>query len=338
MRNIVTIKFGSHLYGTSTPASDLDYKSVFVPCPRDIILQRVKGTLANKRPKGTGEKNYAGEVDVESHSLQRFLQLASEGQTVALDVLFSPEWAMVDAPGDEWREIIANRHRLLTKKSASFVGYVRTQSNKYGIKGSRVATSRAALELLTDAISELGTTAKLEVIAERVVTFVSAREHTSLMPIENPGTNRTMMHWEVCGRKMPYSASIKVAQGVMQTMVDEYGKRALMAETQQGVDWKALSHAVRVGTQALELLQTGHITFPLPNAEHVRDIKLAKLPYRDVADEIEDFLTRVEAAAAKSTLQDEPDSEWIDAFVERVYRDEVTRRLRHNTAKEPGQS
>jgi predicted nucleotidyltransferase len=75
LRNIDTIKFGSHLYGTSTPASDLDYKSVFVPCARDIILQRVKATVSNERPKGMGEKNYAGEIDQESHSLQRFLDL-----------------------------------------------------------------------------------------------------------------------------------------------------------------------------------------------------------------------------------------------------------------------
>lgn len=323
MRNIVTIKFGSHLYGTSTPASDLDYKSVFVPCARDIILQRVKGTITNKRPKGIGEKNYAGEVDEESHSLQRFLELAAEGQTVALDVLFSPETAMVEPASDEWLEIMANRHRLLTKKSASFVGYVRTQSNKYGIKGSRVAAARGALELITTAIEEYGTTAKLEVIGERVSAFVGKHEFTSLLPIENPGTGRPMMHWEVCGRKMPYSASIKNAQGVMQAMVSEYGKRALMAETQEGVDWKALSHAVRVGTQALELLKTGHITFPLPNAQHVIDIKTAKLPYREVADEIEDFLVRVEIAAGKSNLADEPDHGWIENFVERVYRREV---------------
>jgi RNA repair pathway DNA polymerase beta family len=323
MRNIVTIKFGSHLYGTSTPSSDLDYKSVFVPDARDIVLQRVKATITNKRPKGIGEKNYAGEIDVESHSLQRFLQLAAEGQTVALDVLFSPKWAMVETPGSEWLEIMANRHRLLTKKSASFVGYIRTQSNKYGIKGSRVAAARGALELLESAMAEHGTTAKLELIGDRVSAFVERHEFTSLVPIENPGTGRAMMHWEVCGRKMPYSASIKIAHGVMSAMVGEYGKRALMAETQQGVDWKALSHAVRVGTQALELLQTGNITFPLPNAQHVIDIKTGKLPYAEVADEIEDFLARVESAAICSTLQDEPDSQWIEAFVERVYRAEI---------------
>jgi hypothetical protein len=323
MRNIVTIRFGSHLYGTSTPMSDIDYKSVFVPSARDIVLQRVKSTIASKRPKGTGEKNYAGEIDEESHSLQRFLELASEGQTVALDVLFSPESAMVRPPADEWREIIANRHRLLTKKAASFVSYVRTQSNKYGIKGSRVATARGALALLTSAIEAHGTTAKLELVAEEVATFVGAHEHTALLPIENPGTGRMMVHWEVCGRKVPYSASIKNAHGVMQAMMNEYGKRALMAETQQGVDWKALSHAVRIGTQALELLESGHITFPLPNARHIIDIKTGKLKYQDVADEIEDFLARVEIAAQNSTLQDQPDYAWIDDFVERVYRREV---------------
>jgi hypothetical protein len=323
MRNIVTIKFGSHLYGTSTPTSDLDYKSIFVPAARDILLQRVKGTIANKRPKAMGEKNYVGEVDQESHSLQRFLELAAEGQTVALDVLFSPEWAMVEPAAPEWVEIMANRHRLLTRKSASFVGYVRTQSNKYGIKGSRVAAARAALAVLATAMEQHGTTAKLEILSEQIQSFVGAHEHTVVIDINNPGTDRPMPHWEVCGRKMPYSGSIKNAHGIMQTMVNEYGKRALMAETQQGVDWKALSHAVRVGTQALELLKTGHITFPLENAQHVIDIKTGKLSYRDVADEIEDFLVRVESAEASSTLPVDPDYLWIENFVERVHRAEI---------------
>jgi hypothetical protein len=323
VRTLVTIKFGSHLYGTSTPESDLDYKSVFVPAARDIVLQQVKATITNKRPKAKFEKNYAGEVDEESHSLQRFLELAAEGQTVALDVLFAPEWAMIEPPSAEWHEIMANRHRLLTRKAASFVGYVRTQSNKYGIKGSRVASSRAALKLLADAMEKYGTTQKLELLGTDIAEFIAAHEHTTVIPIDNPSTGVTMLHWEVCGRKMPYSASLKNAHSIMKAMVDEYGKRALMAETQQGVDWKALSHAVRVGTQALELLETGHITFPLPNAEHVLAIKTGQLPYKEVADEIEDFLGKVEAAAERSTLPAEADQQWIDNFVHDVYCEEI---------------
>jgi hypothetical protein len=325
MRNLVTIKFGSHLYGTSTPASDLDYKSVFVPSARDLILQQAPKVINNMRPKDVGEKNHAGEVDEEAYSLQKFLALASDGQTVALDVLFSPVWAMVNPPAPEWCEIMQNRRRLLTRKSAKFIGYVREQSNKYGIKGSRVAASRAALAVLAEAIKRHGATQKLELIGADIAEFVTTHEFSSIVPIENTGTGTVMLHWEVCGRKMPYSSSLKVSHGIMQRMVDEYGKRALMAESQEGVDWKALSHAVRVGSQALELLRTGHVTLPLPNAAHILDIKLGKLPYQEVAEEIEGFLAKVEVAAAASDLPEEPDHMWIEDFVYRIYREEILR-------------
>ena len=101
MKTVVRIKFGSHLYGTSTPMSDIDYKSVFVPSRRDILLQRVKATISTHRPKSEGEKNYAGEIDEELYSIQRYLQLLSEGQTVALDMLLAPSWTMIYKPSWE---------------------------------------------------------------------------------------------------------------------------------------------------------------------------------------------------------------------------------------------
>src|SRR5262245_57892462 len=49
MRLIVEMRFGSHLYGTATPLSDLDYKGIYVPDGRDILLQRVRGTISQSR-------------------------------------------------------------------------------------------------------------------------------------------------------------------------------------------------------------------------------------------------------------------------------------------------
>src|ERR1700728_5416999 len=155
---VVRIKFGSHLYGTNTPESDLDYKSVHIPSGRDILLQRVKGSVCSQRSKAEGEKNLAGEVDEESYSLQRYLDLLVQGQTVAIDMLFAPD------PLENsiiWREIQANKHRLLTKKSTAFVGYCRTQANKYGIKGSRVAAARDAYKLFDYAYENYGSNAKV---------------------------------------------------------------------------------------------------------------------------------------------------------------------------------
>lgn len=324
MRNIVRIKFGSHLYGTQTPVSDVDFKSVYVPDARDIMLQRVKGAVNTARQKAEGEKNLPGEVEEEMYSLQKYLALASEGQTVALDVLFAPEWAMTQEPGPLWREIVDNRHRIVTRRSAAFVGYCRQQANKYGIKGSRVAAARKALELLVPMVTAYGSTRKLGEFSGAVERAMGEVEHAQIIDIPTP-SGGSVRHLDVCGRKLPYTASIKNARDVVQRLVDEYGQRALQAESQQGVDWKALSHAVRVGTQAIELLRTGHITFPLPNAEHVLAIKTGRLPYQEVAAEIEALLTAVEDEAARSSLPEKPDLEWIDDFVARAYREEVCR-------------
>jgi hypothetical protein len=323
MRTIVRIKFGSHLYGTNTPQSDLDYKSVFVPNARDILLQRVPARSSSKRSKGQGEKNYAGEIDEEGYSLQRFLGLAAEGQTVALDVLFAPPASMIGEPHSEWLEIARNRHRLITRKSAAFVGYCRQQANKYGIKGSRVAASRKALYLLIGATERLGTTARLAEIAPEIQLLLADTPHMALVAIALPDGSSKINHWEVCGLKMPYTSSIKYARDVMQRLVNEYGSRALQAERNEGIDWKALSHAVRVGRQALELLRTGQITFPLTNAAEIRAIKLGERSYQQVSEQIEALLEEVEAAAARSLLRDQPDYEWINDFVERVHQSAI---------------
>ncbi len=322
MRNILRLKFGSHLYGTSTPASDLDFKSIYIPPARDIVLQRAKGVFNDQRPKAEKEKNYAGEVEEERFSLQRYLQLLAEGQTVAIDTLFAPDWAHTEAPDPVWREIQDNKEKLLTKRSAAFIGYARQQANKYGIKGSRVSAARKALDLLQQGVDHYGTTEKLSALSGQIMAMVVDNEHMGINKDTTPHGQEVLL-WEVCNRQMPFTASIKNARDIMQRIVDEYGKRALQAESQQGVDWKALSHAVRVGNEAVELLTTGHVTFPRPEATELIAIKVGDRVYQDVAEQIENLLVAVEKAAEGSTLRDAPDQEWIDDLVYNEYAKEI---------------
>lgn len=312
------------MYGTSTPASDLDFKSVYIPSAREILLQRVKGSVRSGRLKAEKEKNLPGDIDQESYSLQRYLEHAADGQTVALDILFAPEWAMMHPPAPEWIELMANRRRLMTRKSAAFLGYCRQQANKYGIKGSRVAAARLALGILNDLLDCYVSTSKLGQWENTIRSAIAGVEHMTIIDI--PLASGTIIrHWDVCGRKLPFTSSVKNAHGIIQILVNEYGQRAQAAEVQQGIDWKALSHAVRVGTQALEFLATEKVTFPLPNAGHILAIKTGRIPYQDVSQEIEDLLVRVERGAATSPLPERSDLEWIDDFVARVYGDEVCR-------------
>ena len=319
---IVRVEFGSHLYGTNTPSSDRDYKSVYLPSARDILLQHVKGSLGHKVKQVEGDKNSPEDVDDEMYSLQRYLQLLAEGQTVAIDMLFTPKPLVTSVL---WDKIKANKDRLLTKRSAAFVGYCRTQANKYGIKGSRVAAAKDASEFFGKHYDRLGNTAKLHRIADLIPSI--AGEHTKIVELETTPGNK---EWFVdcCNRKVSFGNTIKAAYEIYSRIYDNYGQRAKLAQTNEGIDWKALSHAVRVATEALELLATANVTFPLPNAAHVLDIKLGRLPYDQVASEIEELLEKVEQASATSPLRDEVDQEFIDDFVYGAYFDKVLRCFR----------
>jgi predicted nucleotidyltransferase len=46
MNKILEIKFGSALYGTSTPNSDLDLKGIYLPTAKEICLNSYKRTTS----------------------------------------------------------------------------------------------------------------------------------------------------------------------------------------------------------------------------------------------------------------------------------------------------
>lgn len=328
MKTIVEIKFGSHLYGTSTPASDSDFKTVFIPPTREILLQKVIPVITTNRPKVEFEKNKSEDVDNEAFAFHRYLELLSQGQTVALDMLFAPEWAMLSDPSPIWTQLIENRRKLISKKSASFVGYCKTQANKYGIRGSRVHDIRLILEWFDEVIKKYGKTIKIndiENVEQFLTRFIIANkmEHTKLVNIPHHSQPNGVIHLECCNRKTPFFNNLKDSRDIYQRIMDNYGNRSLLAEKNEGVDWKALSHAIRVGQEAIELFETGWITFPLPNAKHILDIKMGNIPYNEVASEIEKLLDQVEHAALKSTLQDEPDLDYLNQLVYNVYLDQV---------------
>lgn len=323
MKIIAKIKFGSHLYGTNTPESDLDIKGVYIPCAKDILLQQTKPMISESRVKARGEKNTSEDIDFELYSLQRFLELLAQGQTVALDMLFAPNNAMLSPASPVWYEIKEKiAPKIITKEASSFVKYCHQQANKYGIKGSRVAASRQALKSLEIAEQKYGPKAKLQLAIKELQDLSSDSDFISIVETQDP-SGKPEYYLDVCGKKSQFTASIETARKTVSRLVSEYGHRALAAEKNEGVDWKALSHAVRVGNEAIELLSTGKITFPRPEADFLLQIKQGKLNYPDVARHIEELLEEVEKTVKNSTLPDYPDLQIINDFIITEYRKQV---------------
>jgi len=318
------MQFGSHVYGTSLPTSDTDYKGVHIPDVRDMLLQRVKPAVSEKTKTDPNARNTAEDIDFESFPLQQFMKLLLEGQTIAVDMLFTSGWWIVES-SHIWDEIVEQKDLWLHRGVSAFVGYCRQQAAKYGIRGSRVAAVRGVLGLIDSILGPGGVPpiARLSEVWRPFVAYAAKCEHAQIVErvdIVN-GAEVPVRFLEVCGRKVSDHMTLKHARDIYQKVFDAYGQRALAAEQNQGVDWKALMHAVRVIGEAEELLTTGTITFPRPDAPLLLQVRKGELPYKQVAELIEEGVERVEKLGETSSLREEPDREAAEELVLRVYGD-----------------
>lgn len=119
---LVRVAHGSHLYGTSTPTSDQDFKGVHLPSGEAIVLQRAEDVLergVKSKIAGT-DKNAADAVDDQSYSLQKFFGMLAKGDTVATEILFAPYPVEADPA---WADVQIVGRRLLNRQCKGFVGY-----------------------------------------------------------------------------------------------------------------------------------------------------------------------------------------------------------------------
>jgi len=321
---IVTMVFGSHLYGLNTPASDFDFKSIFLPTVEQLVLNDYKKEYAIS----TGDehsKNGSDDLDISKCSLQHFIDNCISGQTWALDMLHAnDEHLIISSP--VWRRIQANRSKFYTKDLNSFVGYVKTQASKYGIKGSRLSAMRQTIDTLLyhlNVTKELhGFKASETLIIANIWDHLPESEYLVKLCNDPVDNHPSFNYYEVCGKKYQSTNLVTYVLERIQKSYDSYGHRAKLAEQNEGIDWKAISHAFRAGYQAKEIYETGTITYPLSMREKLVDIKLGRLDYKkQVEPELEALVEEVDSLAAKSNLPDKVDVYFWKNFVLDVYEE-----------------
>jgi len=203
-RLLVRIKHGSHLYGTNTPDSDMDLKSVHVPSGREILLQRADKVIDRAVKVSGGLKNTADDIDDQSYSVKRFLEMLVAGDTNAAEILFAPPSAILYA-ADDWPALQYQAQKLINRQCRGFVGYCRRQAAKYGIKGSRMSAVKRLIDIVEPAFHNNAAGAKLEIIAPELQAFAAAEEHADWVNIPHP-QGAECWHIECCDRKMPMTA------------------------------------------------------------------------------------------------------------------------------------
>jgi predicted nucleotidyltransferase len=342
---------GSYLYGTNSESSDKDYKGVFLPNFNDLIL----GKAPKHYTSTTGsfnEKNSSDDIDETYYSLHYFLELAAKGDTNAIDILFAYtnyEAVIIDTP--IWNEIIENIDKILTKNVKAYLGYCKSQAQKYSIKGDKLKNYKTFKELLeTEMLLNMyGDSYTLKEFLDKKLEIADIHVNLSEnIPYEfidkfipKPGEERVKFtklslgdhcYFETALNKESYlvisdvkfqlNDSIKSALKKVNSVIDSYGKRADAAANDNGVDWKAISHCVRVLLQVEQLLSENKITFPLINANFVKAIKYntIDMTYEEIMKWIENHIMHIdEVLLPKSTLREKADYKWIENFILSCY-------------------
>jgi hypothetical protein len=302
---IVTILHGSHLYGLNTPNSDMDYKSIFIPTLEEVLMGTAKDTYST----GTGDnrsKNTSADTDHMHFSLMTFVKMLIKGEMVAMDMIHAPltEQYTTLYPGAEaFIDLYDNRSLFYCKDMRAYIGYVRKQAAKYGIKGTRIHALREVLESLRN-LSHMSPKHKIHLIKDKLP--------------ENEYVFKYETGYEVLGKLHQWTITIEELINRISSALNDYGHRALQAEINEGVDFKALSHAFRAGYQLLDMFENHKMTLPL--SKEVRDIILPiKTGERDfktwIQPALEELIDNVNKAALKSSLPDSVDKDKIYQLV-----------------------
>jgi len=306
MKIVVKMYFGFRLYGTATPESDTDVKGVFLPSLEQVLLNRVPRTFSTATKANPHDKNAPEDVDTDLYSLHYFIDLACAGETVALDMLHAPPGMLLQS-SDLWDEIVGSREKFYTRNLKAFIGYARRQAAKYGVKGSRLASAKAVLAFL----EELDPSAPLSTVWDRL----PLPEHVHHLG-PNPNGIR---EYQVCGKKFQETSKIEYILPTLRKFCHSYGDRARQAERNEGIDWKAVSHAIRAALQVKQILEEGTLTFPLREAAYLRAVKKGELHYQnEVAPRLDELMEEVEKLSAESSLPLKPDRRFWDDFILRT--------------------
>lgn len=295
MRLVCKTTFGSRLYGTATPTSDVDVRGIFMPDVKDILLGRIPRT--NKDNAGNDE-------DFELYSLHHFVKLACEGQTVAFDMLWTPPSMVVAGPaGEIWEELVNNRHKFISKRMNAFIGYARGQAAKYSLKGARLARLTAFLDVLKNANDDVA------------LGYYLADASRPFAYDDNRINQQGIQEIQICGKWFGVTTQVKYVRQSCEHALASYGERAHAAANDGGIDWKALSHAVRVSIELRDLLAIGDITFPLPEAKMLLEIKTGHYNLDYVQSLLDTLLFDVERLSKESSLPENVDRAFWDDWL-----------------------
>ncbi len=242
---------GSKMYGTNSADSDDDLRGVCIP-PQNVLLDPFNNFEQKDSFEGQDRCLYG---------LAKFLKLASDANPNVLELLFAPEslWTYHD---NRWLTLVGWRKLFLSKKvKYTFSGFAHSQLE--ALKRHRKWFTDPPDHEPTRAEFGLGGAPK-----------VSGQ---ALLGLNNvPFECLTLDFRDEVRRENAYRAAMESWRNYVSWRDNRNPARKALEE-KFGYDTKYAAHTLRVLDQGKELLKTGLIVFPRPNADWLKAVRFQGL-------------------------------------------------------------
>lgn len=284
---------GSRLYGTNMPESDEDKSGIFGGGIDQYfgfsIVKEVDFSIVSKREDG---RNDADAVDSKLYELRHFMKLALDNNPNIIEQLFVDPSIHCSVTSNVGLELLKHRHAFLHKGCRErFVGYAHSQKKKMVIKRDNMQ----AIVDCRDVLSELSVTnSPKEFVADHQDQLVGL----GIATINN-------MHLVVGDMNLQRNITLKRAIDILNGRIDKFSGRYELV-SKYGYDTKFGSHLIRLLSEGNQLLQYGDLSFPLVNADLIKDIKCGKYEIGQLLEMAEQMETRSHELAEKSKLPSGP--------------------------------
>jgi hypothetical protein len=300
---------GSHLFGTQNESSDKDYKIVICHDLDSLIIN----PWETDRTKDV-DKNEESEI----FSVKRYATMLKQQQTVALEMLFAPPSHWVEFHS-AWEVLQNNREKCISKNILPFVKYAKEQARLYSEKGNSYSVMHLLYEDIHNFMYSLPSSMWPSIKAHEYVkspNFIRlVNDNPTVLSFGVKYLNKSSQptpYTMILNKQFENHIPVKEWHDRIKALVNSFGERTRKAAA-EGMDRKAMSAAVRIIYEAIELLTTGKLTFPRPEVDLLREIRYNEaFSYEQTSELISNLHDKLLLEVAPmSKLQATPDETYL---------------------------
>lgn len=301
---------GSHAYGTSQEGSDIDFRGVTLQLPSDLIGM-------------TRFEQYEDEhTDTVIYGFNKIIRLLLECNPNTCEILGLDEDQYL-IQSELGKELIANRGLFLSKRAIqSFGGYADAQLRRLqnALARDSMAQSEREIHILKSVRNAM------EDFNRRYGVFKKGSIRLYIDKAENPELD-TEIFVDASYHHMPLRDYANML-GTMRSVVKDYDKIGKRNKKKDEMHLnKHAMHLIRLFMMAVDILELREIrTHRREESELLMKIRRGGFRQTDGSfspefyEILEDYERRMEEAAGKTRLPDNPDMKLVEAYVERVNR------------------